>query len=170
MGLTAEGHPFTGILYVGLMLTAEGPKVVEYNVRLGDPETQAVVPLLLESDVLGLFDAVAHARLGGTRLATADASAATVVLAAPGYPGPVTKGLVVTGLDEAAQVEGAVVFHAATALAADGRVVTNGGRVFSVTGVGPTLQTALERAYAAADCIAFDGKQLRRDIGHRALR
>lgn len=173
MGLTAEGHPFTGILYVGLMLTADGPKVVEYNVRLGDPETQAVVPLLDPDlpggDLLALFEAVAHGRLAGTRLATADASAATVVLAAPEYPGPVTKGLVVTGLDEAAQVEGAVVFHAATALDADGRVVTAGGRVFSVTGVGPTLRMALERAYDAADRIAFDGKQLRRDIGHRAL-
>lgn len=168
MGLTAEGTPFTGFLYVGLMLTEAGPKVVEYNVRLGDPETQAVLPLVT-SDLLALCRALATGRLRGHRVAVREGAAATVVLAAPGYPGAYPKGLPVSGLEAAAEVEGATVYHAGTALDAAGNVVTSGGRVFSVTGVGATLDIALERAYAAADRIAFEGKQLRRDIGHRAL-
>lgn len=169
MGMQAEGHPFTGVLFVGLMLTASGPKVIEYNVRFGDPETQALMPLLPTTTVLELFEAMAHGRLGTVRLRTDESHAATVVLAAPGYPGPYPKGLPVSGLDEAEAVAGATVFHAGTAIGPDGSVVTDGGRVFAVTGVGSSLPEALERAYRAADLVRFDGKHLRRDIGHRAL-
>lgn len=169
MGMQAEGHPFTGVLFVGVMLTDDRPKVIEYNVRLGDPETQALMPLLPNQTVVELFEAVAHGRLGSLRLRTDDRHAATVVLAAPGYPGAYPKGLPVSGLDEAEAVPGATVFHAGTALDEAGVVVTDGGRVFAVTGVGDSLPEALDRAYRAADLVRFDGKHLRRDIGRRAL-
>lgn len=169
MGMQAEGHPFTGVLFVGLMQTQDGPKVIEYNVRLGDPETQVLMPLLPTNQTLELFEALAHGRLGALRLRTDDRHAATVVLAAPGYPGSYPKGLPVSGLDEAAAIEGATVFHAGTALAPDGSVVTDGGRVFAATGVGDSLPEALDRAYRAADLVRFDGKHLRHDIGRRAL-
>jgi len=157
------------VLFVGLMLTQDGPKVIEYNVRLGDPETQVLMPLLPTNQTLELFEALAHGRLGALRLRTDDRHAATVVLAAPGYPGSYPKGLPVSGLDEAAAIEGATVFHAGTALAPDGSVVTDGGRVFAATGVGDSLPEALDRAYRAADLVRFDGKHLRHDIGRRAL-
>ena len=166
-GMQAEGAPFRGFLYVGLMLTPDGPRVVEYNARLGDPETQCVLPLVT-SDVAALLDAAARRRLAGVRVETSADHAATVVLAAAGYPDAPRGGDVIEGLDEAAGVEGAHVFHAGTALGADGRVVTAGGRVLSVTGVGATLPAALARAYAAAGHVRFDGMQLRRDIGWRA--
>jgi phosphoribosylamine---glycine ligase len=166
--MMAEGHPFRGILYVGLMLTDEGPKVVEFNARLGDPETQAVLPLL-ETDFLEVTEALAHRRLDRLRIAASDGSAATVVLAAAGYPDAPRAGDVITGLEEAAAVPGAHVFHAGTRVREDGQIVTAGGRVLAVTGVGHTLADALRRAYEATDRIHFEGKQVRRDIGHRAL-
>ncbi len=168
-GMMAEGHPFRGILYVGLMLTAEGPKVVEYNCRLGDPEAQAVLPLL-QSSAVEVFSALAHRRLEGVRLFMHPGAAATVVLASEGYPGAYPKGHVITGLEDAESVPGALVFHAGTARNERGEVVTSGGRVLATTGVGATLESALQTAYAAADCIHFEGRTLRRDIGHRALR
>lgn len=166
-GMQADGMPYRGILYVGLMLTAQGPRVVEYNCRLGDPETQAVLPLV-DADWPGVLGALGRRDLAGVRLTGAEQHAATVVLASAGYPGTYSKGLPITGLD-AAEQGGALVFHAGTRAADDGSVVTSGGRVLAVTGRGPTLRHALDQAYAGADAIAFEGKTLRRDIGHRAL-
>jgi len=164
-GMAADGHPYRGVLYVGLMITAEGPKVVEFNCRFGDPETQVVLPLL-ESDVLDLFEAVASGTVGRQAVRQREGAAACVVLASAGYPGSYAKGAPISGLDEAA--EHALVFHAGTA-ERDGEVVTSGGRVLGVTGLGDTLREALDHAYAAAEAIRFEGKTLRRDIGRKGL-
>lgn len=166
--MAAEGHPFRGILYAGLMLTPEGPSVVEFNARLGDPETQAVLPLVTSS-LADTFAALAAGRLAGHRLTTSAEHAATVVLAADGYPDAPVRGAAISGLDVAAAT-GAQVYHAGTHRDSDGSLRVAGGRVFAVTGRGETLRAALDRAYAGADAICFDGKQMRRDIGHRALR
>jgi phosphoribosylamine--glycine ligase len=163
-----RGTPFHGVLYAGLMLTAAGPKVLEFNCRFGDPETQAVLPRL-RSDLLALC--LASREAGG--LAGADAEfgddwAVTVVLASAGYPASSSKGDVISGLDQAAEVEGVEVTHAGTAHR-DGEVVTAGGRVLNVTGVGPTAADARRRAYDAAKLIDFSGKQMRTDIAARAV-
>jgi phosphoribosylamine--glycine ligase len=163
--LRAQGTPFHGILYAGLMMTAAGPKVLEYNCRFGDPETQAVLPRL-RSDLLELVEA--STRPGGLAGVEPDWSpdwAVTVVLASRGYPDSSSSGDVITGLDE---VEEAEVFHAATARAG-GDFVTAGGRVLCVSGLGPTPEEARYRAYAAVDRIDFDGRQVRRDIAARAV-
>lgn len=167
-GMQAEGHPFSGILYVGLMLTPNGPKVVEYNCRLGDPETQAVLPLL-ESDLLPVFESMARGSLNPAPVLMKAQHAATVVLASGGYPGPYATGKRIRGLDEAQAVPNAYVFHAGTR-SEDGKVFTAGGRVLAVTGLGDTLESALATAYRAAEYISFEGRYLRRDIGHRATR
>lgn len=167
-GMQAEGHPFSGILYVGLMLTPTGPKVVEYNCRLGDPETQAVLPLL-DSDLLPVFESIADGSLHPAPIHMKAKHAATVVLASGGYPGPYATGKRVRGLEEAEAVPNAYVFHAGTRLQ-DGKVYTSGGRVLAVTGLGDTLEDALATAYRAAGYISFEGRYLRRDIGHRATR
>jgi phosphoribosylamine--glycine ligase len=164
-GMRAEGHPYRGVLYVGLMLPADGPQVVEFNCRFGDPEAQAVLPLL-ESDLLDVFDAVADGRVKELAVKQREGAAACVVLASAGYPGPYEKGKPVEGLEAAARH--ALVFHAGTRRDG-GRVVTSGGRVFGVTGLGDTLREALEKAYAAAAAIEFEGKTLRRDIGQKGL-
>jgi phosphoribosylamine--glycine ligase len=164
--LRRRGTPFHGILYAGLMMTADGPKVLEYNARFGDPETQAVLPRL-RSDLLEILDA--SVRFGGLEDLELDWSpdwAVTVVMASRGYPETSSRGDVITGLDDASA--DAEVLHAGTA-ELDGDVVTAGGRVLNVTGVGPTPAAARESAYAAADKIDFDGKQLRRDIAARAV-
>jgi phosphoribosylamine---glycine ligase len=163
--LRRRGTPFHGVLYAGLMLTAAGPKVLEYNCRFGDPETQAVLPRL-RSDLLELLEAAATP--GGLTDAEPDWSpdwAVTVVLASRGYPGSSSKGDVISGLDE---VEGAEVFHAGTATE-DGRIVTAGGRVLGVTALGATPGEARDRAYEAADRIRFEGRQMRGDIALRAV-
>ena len=170
--MAAEGHPFRGFLYVGLMLTPGGPRVVEFNARMGDPEAQAVFPLLT-SNLADLFAATAARRLAGRRLEASAGSAATVVLAAAGYPDAPRTGAAITGV-AAAEATGALVFHAGTARAAappgdDGALDVNGGRVLAVTGRGDTLAEAVAQAYAAAAHVSFDGRQMRRDIGHRAL-
>ena len=165
--MARRGHPFHGVLYAGLMMTADGPKVLEYNTRFGDPETQAVLPRL-ESDLVDLFlSASEPGGLAGTEVSFADQFAVTVVLASAGYPASSSKGDVITGLDEAAR--SAEVVHAGTA-EADGRIVTAGGRVLNLTGTGPDAATARDRAYDAADAVNFDGKQMRRDIAERAVR
>jgi phosphoribosylamine---glycine ligase len=168
-GMEAEGHPYKGILYCGLMVTKEGPKVVEFNCRLGDPEAQAVLPLV-ESDMVTAFEKVAHGRLDQLFLRTKPGAAACVVMASEGYPGAYCTGSVITGLDRADQVDGAVVFHAGTSSDGNGNVQTAGGRVLGVTAVGDDLKDALERAYRAVDSITFEGKQYRRDIGWRGIR
>jgi phosphoribosylamine---glycine ligase len=165
--LHRRGTPFHGVLYAGLMMTPAGPKVLEYNVRFGDPETQAVLPRL-RSDLLDLLEA--STRLGGLAGVEPKWSpewAVTVVLASRGYPEGASKGDVIAGLDEAA-AEGAQVFHAGTA-EEDGRVVTAGGRVLSVTALGDGPAEARERAYAAAAQVRFEGLQMRGDIALRAV-
>ena len=159
--LARRGTPFHGVLYAGLMLTADGVQVLEFNVRFGDPETQAVLPRL-RSDLLDLLQrATRPGGLAGVRLEWDARAAVTVVLASRGYPASSSSGDVITGLDEVP--EGVEVTHAGTA-ARDGEVVTAGGRVLNVTALGDDVRSARERAYAAADVIAFDGRQLRRDI------
>jgi phosphoribosylamine---glycine ligase len=163
--LRAQGTPFHGVLYAGLMMTAAGPKVLEYNCRFGDPETQAVLPRL-RSDLIELLEAAT--RRGGLTGAEPEWSpdwAVTVVLASRGYPESSSSGDEISGLDE---VEDAEVFHAATKLA-DGRFVTAGGRVLNVTALGATPGEARDRAYAAVERIDFDGRQVRSDIAERAV-
>jgi len=159
--LAARGHPFIGTLFAGLMLTPNGPRVLEYNCRFGDPETQSLLPLV-DGDLLVALAAAAAGDLGGVRLGVSDQAAVTVVLAAGDYPASGDRGSVITGI-EAAEATGALVFHAGTALH-DGVVVTNGGRILDVTGVGDDLATARAAAYAGADLITWDGLRRREDI------
>jgi phosphoribosylamine--glycine ligase len=164
--LRARGTPFHGVLYAGLMMTADGPKVLEYNARFGDPETQAVLPRL-RSDLLDLLQrSTIHGGLAGTRLDWDDAWGVTVVLASGGYPESSSSGDVITGLDEVGP--GVEVTHAGTARQGDD-IVTAGGRVLNVTALGADPAAAREAAYAGANVIGFEGKQLRRDIALRAV-
>jgi phosphoribosylamine--glycine ligase len=163
-----RGTPFHGVLYAGLMLTEDGPKVLEFNCRFGDPETQAVLPRL-RSDLLALcLGSREPGGLAGADAEFADDWAVTVVLASAGYPATSSKGDVISGLEEATAVEGVEVTHAGTARS-DGDVVTAGGRVLNVTGIGPTAAEARRRAYDAAGLIHFEGKQMRTDIAARAV-
>lgn len=166
-GMATEGKPYTGVLYVGIMVTSKGPKVVEYNCRLGDPECQIVLPLY-DGDVLALFDAAEKGELAKLDAPKAPkGSSAIVVLASEGYPGTYAKGKVVTGIEEA-EKNGAQVLHAGTKMQ-DGNLVTNGGRVFGVVGHGATLKEALDIAYAACEKVEFEGKFYRKDIGKKGL-
>lgn len=166
-GMRDEGHPFAGFLYAGLMLTPGGPKVIEFNVRFGDPEAQVVLPAL-SGPLARVLLAAATGRLDeAPPLAWNGEMFAGVVLASGGYPGDIQTGFTIHGLD-ARQQDGALVFHAGTA-ERDGRIVTAGGRVLTVVGRGPSYRAAIERAYAAADKISFDGMFFRRDIGRSAL-
>ncbi|HEY1285062.1 MAG TPA: phosphoribosylamine--glycine ligase [Solirubrobacterales bacterium] len=163
-----RGLPYRGVLYAGLMLTEAGPKVLEFNCRFGDPETQAVLPRL-RSDLIGLCLATrTDGGLAGLDAGFADEWAVTVVLASAGYPESSSKGDVISGLDEAAALEGVEVTHAGTARE-KGEIVTAGGRVLNVTGLGATAADARRRAYDAAERISFDGKQMRNDIAARAV-
>ncbi len=165
--LRRRGTPFHGVLYAGLMMTGDGPKVLEYNARFGDPETQAVLPRL-RSDLLDVLDrSVRFGGLEGVELEWAPDYAVTVVLASRGYPATSSKGDVISGAEKTTALD-VEVLHAGTA-ELDGDLVTAGGRVLNVTGIGPTPAAARERAYGAADKIDFDGKQLRRDIALRAV-
>jgi len=165
-GMAEERRPYRGVLYIGLMITADGPKVIEYNCRLGDPEAQVLLPMLA-TDAVDLFEAVARTHLRDVEVRIRDGAAACVVLAAPGYPETAASGTPIEGLDDVPN--DVLVFHAGTA-DDDGRVVTAGGRVLGVTGLGADLPAALARAYAGAEAISFPGKQLRRDIGRHGLR
>lgn len=160
---------YRGVLYGGFMLTPQGPKVVEYNVRFGDPETQVVLPRL-ESDLVDIMMAVAEGRPDDIELAWSDSWAVCVVLASEGYPGSYEKGKVILGIDEAEELEGVTVFHAGTALNSDGELITAGGRVLNVVALGSTFEEAREQAYRAVDLINFEGKQFRTDIGEKASR
>ena len=162
--MNAEGFTFKGVLYVGLMLTEKGPKVVEYNARFGDPETQVVLPLL-ESDLMEIMMAVRNQTLDQLDIQWKQESAACIVLASGGYPGKYEGGKVITGMD-AAEETGATVYHAGTK-AVDGEIVTAGGRVLGVTALGENLRAAVDSAYAAAKKIHFDGVHMRSDIGSR---
>jgi phosphoribosylamine--glycine ligase len=165
--LGRRGIEFRGVLYAGLMLTADGPKVLEFNVRFGDPETQAILPRL-NSDLLALFRAASSpGGLGAAELSWSDRSAVTLVLASRGYPASSSSGDVITGLDRIP--EEVFVTHAGTARGADGALLTAGGRVLSITALGEDTAAARAAAYAAADMISFEGMQLRRDIALRAV-
>jgi phosphoribosylamine--glycine ligase len=166
-GMRAEGTEYRGFLYAGLMMTAAGPKVIEYNVRFGDPEAQAVMPLV-GGDFLSLLAAAADGDVSRRAVALRGGVSVGVVLAAGGYPGTVKSGAPISGLDAAAKVPGVQVFHAGTALR-DGQIVTAGGRVLTVVATGTDYQDAIDRAYEAASLISFEGMQYRRDIGRKAL-
>jgi phosphoribosylamine--glycine ligase len=166
--MAAEGRPYRGLLYAGLMLTKDGPKLIEYNVRFGDPECQALLPRLM-SDLLPALVAARDGVLDNFDLRWYPESSVCVVLAAQGYPGEPLKGSEISGLAEAAQSDPAVtVFHAGTRLV-DGRLVADGGRVLNVVGLGKDLASARDKAYAAVDRIDWPGGFCRRDIGWRAL-
>jgi phosphoribosylamine--glycine ligase len=164
--MARRGTPFRGVLYAGLMLTADGPKVIEFNVRFGDPETQALLPRL-RSDLVAHLAAAAAGDLSGQVLEWDDAAAVTVVLASAGYPASSRSGDVISGLEKATALR-AEVTHAGTALDGDGECVTAGGRVLNVTALGADINAARAAAYAAADVIIFEGRQMRRDIAARA--
>ncbi|HEY1709147.1 MAG TPA: phosphoribosylamine--glycine ligase [Rhizomicrobium sp.] len=165
--MAACGRTYAGVLYLGLMVTKDGPKLVEYNCRFGDPETQ-VMMMRLKSDLLTALLAMRDGVLKDIDLRWSDDVALTVAMASKGYPGAYEKGFVITGLDEAARLPGVQVFHAGTKRQ-DGRIVTNGGRVLNVTATGKTVAEAQSRAYAAVDLIHWDGAFARRDIGWRAI-
>ena len=158
-----EGRPFKGCLYFGLMITPDGPKVIEYNSRFGDPETQVVLPRL-KTDFVEILEAVIDENLAQLPIEWSDEACACVVMASGGYPGPYAKGVEISGLNEDGQLSGVTVYHAGTSLR-DGKYVTAGGRVLGVTALGASLPEALEKAYAGVDKIHFDGAQYRRDIG-----
>ena len=164
-GLRAEGKPFVGVLYAGLILTADGPRVLEYNCRFGDPETQAILPLL-ETDLIDIAEACATGRLNQIDIRWKTGAAACVVIASEGYPGSSPNGREIRGLDM--PLKDAVVFQAGTKLN-EGKVVTAGGRVLGVTGFGDSFRAAIEHAYLAVKTIDFAGMQYRSDIGRRAL-
>ncbi len=165
--MNAEGRPFKGCLYFGLMLTPEGPKVIEFNSRFGDPETQVVLPLL-ETDFGEIVEATARGTLADVDIRWSKEACACVILASGGYPGSYPKGKEITGLDEKGQAPGVMVIHAGTKYE-DGKFYTNGGRVLAVTAKAPTLKEALDKAYAGVDGIRFEGCFCRRDIGAKAL-
>ena len=162
-----EGAPFVGAIYAGLALTTRGPRVIEFNVRFGDPETQAIIPRL-ESDFGELCVACAKGDLAGTKLNFSTDACVSVVLASRGYPGGYERGMPIEGVDEAAALEGVQIFHAGTARRED-RLVTDGGRVLAVSALGSSFRAARRRAYEAADLIRFEGKHVRTDIAARAV-
>ena len=164
--LASRGTPFIGCLYAGLMLTADGPRVLEFNCRFGDPETQTIVPRI-EGDLAQALLAAANGDLGEVELAAADTAAVTVVLAAEGYPEGRDAGSPIDGVEDA-EAEGALVFHAGTAVR-DGQLVTSGGRILNVTGHGDTLDDARAKAYEACERISFQGARYRRDIAAKAV-
>ena len=162
--MAKEGRPFTGVMFCGLMLTPEGPKVLEYNARFGDPETQVVLPRM-ENDIVDVFEACIDGRLDEITLSFADNAAVCVVLASDGYPQKYEKGFPISGLEAFRGCADKFVFHAGTKFGDDGAVLTNGGRVLGVTALGATLKEARANAYAATEMISFGNKYMRHDIG-----
>lgn len=167
-GMNEEGRRFRGLLYAGLMLTGGGPKVLEYNVRFGDPETQPIM-MRLKSDLFELLDATARGKLSDQTIEWHDDAAVCVVLASGGYPGKFEKGKGIHGLDAAGRRPGTVVFHAGAKKTIKGDIVTDGGRVLGVTSLGRDIATAIENAYRAVGDISFEGMRYRTDIGKKAL-
>jgi len=161
------GTPFKGVLFAGLMIGKDGPKLIEFNTRFGDPETQVILPRVAD-DLLSLLDSCARGNLDATRVNLKPVSALTVVLAAKGYPAAPQKGGVIEGIERANALEGVVVTHAGTKRAGD-KILANGGRVLNVTGFGADVREARDRAYAGVDAIDFPDGFCRRDIGWRAL-
>ena len=167
--LAAEGIDYRGCLYGGFMLTEDGPKVLEFNARFGDPETQVILPRL-KNDLVEVMLACAEHRLDEVELAWRDEWAVAVVLTSAGYPGSYEKGKVIRGIEDAEAMEDVTVYHAGTTVREDGELVTSGGRVLAVTALGDTFEAARDLAYEACEKIDFEGKTLRQDIGLRALR
>jgi len=166
-GMAEEGAPFKGVLYIGLMMTSRGPQVLEFNVRFGDPETQAIL-VRLESDLVEALEACIDGRLSETNMEWSAGAAACVVASSMGYPGSYETGFPISGLSAAAEVPGVQVFHSGS-IQVGGQLRTAGGRVLGVTAVAASLEEALSRAYEAMAEIEFEGMYYRRDIGHRAL-
>jgi len=166
-GCGAEGIDYRGLLYPGVMLTQTGPKILEFNARFGDPETQVYLTRL-ENDLVELLDASASGTLARHELKWKPEASVCVVMASGGYPGSYPKGKVITGIDAANQMPRTKVFHAGTTLK-DGHIVTNGGRVLGVTALGKDLKAAQAAAYAAVEKIHFDGARFRRDIAAKAI-
>jgi len=167
-GMAQEESPFVGVLYIGLMMTARGPQVLEFNARFGDPETQAIL-LRLESDLLGALEACVEGRLSETEFRWKPGASACVIASSGGYPGSYQTGYEITGLEDAAKVSGVQIFHSGTALVG-GTLRTSGGRVLGVSAAADTLAEALARAYEAIGKIQFEAIYFRRDIGNRALK
>jgi phosphoribosylamine--glycine ligase len=167
-GMADEETPFTGVLYCGLMMTARGPQVLEFNARFGDPETQALL-VRLDSDLVDALEACVEGRLSDTPLRWKEGASACVIASSAGYPGVYKTGFPIAGLEDAMRIPGVQVFHSGTSLS-NGRLVTAGGRVLGITAAAPSLKEALERAYQAINEIQFEGMYYRRDIGHRALK
>jgi phosphoribosylamine--glycine ligase len=166
-GMAGEGHPYRGFLYVGLMLTAGGPKVIEFNARLGDPEAQVILPLI-DEPLLPLLVAAARGGLGRARCRRSSEVRVGVVLASRGYPETSDTGHAIAGLADAERLPGVTICHAGTSMR-DGQIVTAGGRVLTVVGAGPRFEDAIARVYDGVSRISFEGMQYRRDIGQRAL-
>lgn len=166
-GLAEGGTPYKGVLYAGLMITDEGPKLIEYNARFGDPETQVLMPRL-KSDLVPILMEVAKGDLTTTAAEWTDDAAVTVVMASKGYPEAYEKNTVIEGVAEAAAETGAIILHAGTA-SKDGKLLATGGRVLNVTALGPNVTAAVETAYSAVDKIKWENGFCRRDIGWRAL-
>ncbi len=164
-GMEKEGCPYKGVLYAGLMITHDGPKVLEFNARFGDPEAQPLM-MRLKSDIVPVLEACADGTLNGLKLEWSEQAAVCVVMAAEGYPGNYPKGKIIAGLDKADKQEGVAVFHAGTK-SADGHTLTNGGRVLGVTALGDDIPAAIEKAYRAVATIQWDGIHYRKDIGSR---
>jgi phosphoribosylamine--glycine ligase len=167
-GMRADGLEYRGVLYAGLMITRDGPKVIEFNVRFGDPEAQVVIPTI-DGNLAPVLVAAADGALGGVSVTLRSDRHVGVVVASKGYPGPSPLGLPIAGLSDAAALRDVLVFHSGTAAGRDGETVTAGGRVLTVVGRGDTFEAAIERVYSAVACISFDGMQFRRDIGRKAL-
>src|SRR3990170_245000 len=165
--MKADGRPYKGVLYAGLMMTKNGPRVLEFNCRFGDPETQPIL-MRMESDIVPILVAASEGTLHEVKIKWKQEAAVCVVMAAKGYPGNYLKGSEINGLEEAAKLNDTMVFHAGTAVK-DGKVVTAGGRVLGVTALGPTIKDAIENAYRAVGKISWEGAQYRRDIGKKAL-
>jgi len=165
-GAREEGFPFKGVLFLGLMLTADGPKLLEYNVRFGDPETQAIL-VRLKTDLLSVFDSIQRQTLGDLKVEWMEGSSACVVVANKGYPAKYEKGSIIEGLD-AVEQDSVQVFHAGTALDANGRFIATGGRVLGVTAAAASLSSALNVCYESLGKIYWPGMQFRRDIGRSA--
>jgi phosphoribosylamine---glycine ligase len=168
-GMNEENNPFKGLLYPGLMLTKDGPKIIEYNSRFGDPETQSYMRLL-ETDIVDIFEACINGTLDKVDIKWKSLFTCTIVLASSGYPGSYEKGKIISGIKEAEMDSNIFVFHAGTKFDEKGNLATNGGRVLGISAIGNTLEEALKNAYKAVYKISFDGMQYRRDIGQKALK
>ena len=166
-GMAKEGTPYVGVLYAGIMVTEKGPKVLEFNARFGDPETQVILPRL-DSDLVEIMLACADGKLAEQEVNWKEDACTCIVIASGGYPENYEKGKEISGLEDAAKMPGAFVFHAGTKIA-DGKTVTSGGRVLGVTALGKTINDSIEKAYAAASKISFEKMHYRKDIGYRAL-